>query len=68
MALEKVGPGALAGAAQADVKMPVSKYDIDDPNPSCLDLQLRRILRRYAISAEFALVIAEHAFLAGRGV
>jgi hypothetical protein len=66
MKSKRVGPGALAGAGRAAVKMPVSKDDVETSTPNPLNLQLHRLLSRYAISADLALVIAEHAFLAGR--
>jgi hypothetical protein len=66
MAVQRKCPGALAGAARADVNMPVSKDDIVTSTSTALDLQLHHLLSRYAISTDLALVIAEHAFLAGR--
>jgi hypothetical protein len=63
---KKENPGALAGATRATVNMPVSKDDIAEATPSTLDLQVHRLLSRYAISADLALVVAEHAFHAGR--
>ena len=62
MTLKEVSPGALAGATRADVKMPVSKDDIEGSTPTTVDLQLRRLLSRYAISRALARVIAEIAF------
>jgi hypothetical protein len=67
MTAKKDGPGALAGAVRTDVNMPGSKNDIAISTPDTIDLQLHRLLSRYAISTDLALVIAEHAFTAGRG-
>jgi hypothetical protein len=66
MTAKKDGPGALAGAARANVNMPGSKNDIAISTPDTIDLQLHRLLSRYTISPDLALVIAEHAFRAGR--
>jgi hypothetical protein len=66
MSKKQENPGALPGVIRADVTMPVSKDDILNPTPTTIDLQLHRLLSRYAISADLALVVAEHAFCAGR--
>lgn len=66
MKSKTTSPGALAGATRANVNMPGSKCDIETSTPTPLNLQLHRLLSRYAISPDLALVIAEHAFRAGR--
>lgn len=68
MALEKVNPGAIAVAHRVDVTELAGKNDFADSTPSALDLQVRRILRCYAVSESLAVVVAENAFLSGRGL
>ena len=59
-------PAALAGAHRADVTMLSGKIDVSDSTPSAIDLQVRRVVARYAVSLSLALVIAELAFSSGR--
>lgn len=57
---KKADPGALAGAHRVDVTMLVGTDDITSAN--AFELQVRRLLARYAISLPVALVVAELAF------
>jgi hypothetical protein len=66
MGRENESPGALAGAHRADVTMLAGKDDVGTTSPSVFDLQVRLLLTRYALSAEVANVVAEHAFSTGR--
>ena len=59
-------PGALAGARRADVTMLPGRLDVPDSTPSAMDLQVRSVVARYAVSLSLALVIAELAFSTGR--
>jgi hypothetical protein len=59
-------PGALAGAHRADVTMLSGKIDVLDSTPSAMDLQVRSVVARYAVSLSLAVVIAELAFSSGR--
>ena len=59
-------PAALAGADRATVTVLLGKMDITDSTPCAIDLQVRRIAARYAVSLAVAVVIAELAFSSGR--
>lgn len=57
---KKADPGALAGAHRVDVTMLFGTDNITSAN--AIELQVRRLLTRYAISLPVALVVAELAF------
>jgi hypothetical protein len=59
-------PAALAGAHRAEVTMLIGKDDFHSDTPVLLDLQVRRLLARYALSLPLATVVAELAFTSGR--
>lgn len=59
-------PGALAGAHRVDVTMLPGKMNNADSTPSAVDLQVRSVVARYAISMPLAVVVAEMAYSAGR--
>lgn len=67
MAMKKENPGALAGAHRVEVTPLLSKNDCGDCTADLLNLQVRRVLARYAVSASVAVVIAEVAYSRGRG-
>ncbi|ANT53268.1 hypothetical protein [Mesorhizobium amorphae] len=66
MDMKKENPAALAGANRANVTMPVSKDDGETNRVTCIDLQVRRLVARYMLSVQVAIVIAELAFSSGR--
>jgi hypothetical protein len=66
MAERSNSQGALAGARRAEVTMLVGKDDFRTDTPVPLDLQVRRLLARYTLSAAMATVVAELAFAKGR--
>lgn len=66
MTIKMKNPVALAGAHRVEVTQPAGKSDIPDSTPSALDLQVRRLVARYAVSLSLAMVIAELAFTSGR--
>jgi hypothetical protein len=66
MDLENQNPGALAGAHRADVTMLAGKDDTCEDTPRPLDLQVRSLLARYAVSLPLAVAVAELAFASGR--
>jgi hypothetical protein len=66
VARKKENPGARAGAHRADVIKLVGKIDVRDSTANALELQVRRLTRRYAISLSLALVVAELAFSSER--
>ena len=55
-------PGALAGARRAEVTMLVGKDDIDNNIAGTVELQVRKLLTRYALSLPVATAVAELAF------
>jgi hypothetical protein len=59
-------PGTLAGAHRADITMLAGKSDVLIGTETALDLQVRRLLERYAVSHPVAILIAELAFASGR--
>ena len=59
-------PAALAGADRANVTMLPGRMDIADSTPRAINLQVRKIAARYAVSLALAIVIAEIAFSPGR--
>lgn len=59
-------PGALAGAHRVDVTMLASKNDLDNIIATPTELQVRKLLTRYALSLPVACAVAEIAFGAGR--
>ena len=59
-------PAARAGAGRANVTVPPGKMDTTDFTPCAIDLQVRKIATRYAVSLSLAVVIAEIAFSCGR--
>lgn len=63
---KKADPGALAGAHRVDVTMLAGTNDADIFSGNARELQVHRLLDRYAISLPVALVVAEHAFSSGR--
>ena len=65
MDLDNPNPGALAGARRADVTMLTGKDDIGIITPGTPELQVRKLLKRYAMSLPLACVVAEMAFSAG---
>lgn len=52
-------PAALAGADRAEVTKLPGKNDYDNITAAAIDLQVRRVLSRYAVSLSLAAVIAE---------
>ena len=66
MSNNKENPAALAGAHRVHVTLLASNDDFLIGSPTALDLQVRHLLKGYALSLPVALVIAEHAFQAGR--
>lgn len=67
MILSAENPGALAGARRADVTMLGSKNDFDDIIATPAELQVRKLLTRYALSLPVASAVAEIAFGPRRG-
>ncbi|MFD1985678.1 hypothetical protein ACFSOZ_24835 [Mesorhizobium newzealandense] len=63
MDLDTRNLGALARAYRASVTMPVSK---DDGETNRTNLQVGRLVGRYMLSVQLAIVIAELAFSSGR--
>lgn len=63
---KKEDPEARAGADRVDVIMHAGNNDVDIATATVVDLQVRRILTRYALSLPLALAVAELAFAAGR--
>jgi hypothetical protein len=66
MAEKGENPAALAGAHRVHVKVLAGNNDFEIGSPTALDLQVRHLLKGYALSAPVALAIAEHAFQSGR--
>jgi len=66
MSTEKENPAALAGAHRVHVTLLASNNGFLIGSPTALDLQVRHLLKGYALSLPVALAIAEHAFQAGR--
>lgn len=66
MKAEMENPAARAGAHRAVVTKLVGKNDFDQPTKAVLELQVRRVLDRYAVSFPLAVVVAELAFSSGR--
>ena len=66
MSRNEEGPVALAGASRADVAAFLGRMDTGESMSTATDLQVRRIVSRYAISIPLALVIVELAFRSGR--
>jgi hypothetical protein len=66
MDLENENPGALAGAHRADITMLAGNSDVLIDTETTRDLQVRRLLTRYAVSHPVAILIAELAFAPGR--
>jgi hypothetical protein len=60
-------PGALADARRVDVTMLASKNDFDDSIATPVELQVRKLLTRYALSLPVASAVAEIAFGPRRG-
>jgi hypothetical protein len=60
-------PGALAGAHRVDVTMLTGKNDFDNIIGTPAQLQVRKLLTRYALSLPAAKAVAEIAFGLGRG-
>jgi hypothetical protein len=56
---------ALAGAGRAEVTMLIGKDDFHSDTPLALDLQVRRLLAKYTLSAALATAVAELAFSEG---
>lgn len=65
MVEESNRPAALAGAHRAEVTMLVGKGDFLTDTPLPLDLQVRRLLTKYALSVALATAVAELAFSRG---
>lgn len=63
---KKEDPEALAGADRVDVMMLAGDNDLDTASATAADLQVRRLLARYALSLPLALALAELAFSSGR--
>lgn len=59
-------PAALAGADRAHVTKLPGRIDGSDSTHIACDLQVRRIVARYAVTLPLAMVIAQHAFSSGR--
>lgn len=59
-------PAALAGAHRVHVTLLASNNDFLIGSPTALDLQVRHLLKGYALSLPVALAIAEHAYATGR--
>jgi hypothetical protein len=55
-------PGALAGAHRVDVTMLAGKNDFDNIIGTPAELQVRKLLTRYALSLPVATAMAELAF------
>ena len=55
-------PGALAGAHRVDVTMLASNNDLSNIIATPIELQVRKLLSRYAISLPVASAVAEIAF------
>ena len=62
MVLKAENPGALAGARRVDITMRVGKDDIDNNIAGTVELQVRKLLTRYALSLPVAAAVAELAF------
>jgi hypothetical protein len=62
MGKDRENPAALAGAHRVHVTVLAGNDDFLIGSPAALDLQVRHILKGYALSLPVALVIAEHAF------
>lgn len=58
-------PGARAGAHRAEVTMLVGKGDFRTDTPVHLELQVRRLIEKYALSVPLATAVAELAFSRG---
>ena len=59
-------PGALAGAHRVDVTMLTGKDDFTNVIGSPAELQVRKLLSRYALSLPAAKAVAEMVFGLGR--
>ena len=59
-------PAALAGAHRVHVTVLAGNDDFEVGSATALDLQVRHLLKGYALSLPVALAIAEHAFQSGR--
>lgn len=62
MSEQRKDPGAIAVAHRVGVIELASRSDFGRSSPSHLELQVGRLLSRYAISLPVALVVAELAF------
>ena len=67
MVLKAENPGALAGAHRVDVTMLAGKDDFDNIIATPVELQVRKLLTRYALSLPVATAVAEMAFGPRRG-
>lgn len=66
MVSEMENPGVLPGTRRVDATVLTSKNDGFNNTPALIDLQVRRIIARYAISVSMARLVAEIAFSCGR--
>ena len=62
MVLKPENPGALAGARRVDVTMLTGKDDFRNIIGTPAELQVRKLLSRYALSLPVATAVAELAF------
>ena len=65
MLQKREDPAARAGANRVEITKPAGKNDFHNTTAAALDLQVRRVLSRYAISLSLALAVAELAFRNG---
>lgn len=66
MEVDNTNPGAVAGAHRADVTLLTGKTDTDIIAPGATELQVRKLMKHYAMSLPLAYAIAELAFRARR--
>ena len=66
MAAQRKDPATLAGAGRVGVIKLTGRNDTQDPTPTPLDLQVRKVLQVAPVSRTLATVIAMLAFSSGR--
>jgi hypothetical protein len=66
MTAQREDPEALAGANRVGVIKLTGRNDAQDPTPTPLDLQVRKVLHAAPVSRTLATVIAMLAFSSGR--
>lgn len=66
MEQKNADPAALAGAHRVHVTVLAGNDDFEVGSATALDLQVRHLMKGYALSLPVALAIAEHAFSTGR--